>query len=130
MVETTILVVILGILSVFAVPRYNYSLERAKASDAFTYLAQVELAQARFHANNGHYCELLTSLDVRIDPPQYFRSSEVTSMDWVNRWQMHLTRRGQNSGYGEYTVVFDEGGFSEIKSSIPFSLQAHLRQSE
>lgn len=130
MVEATIVVAILGILSVFAVPRYNYSVERAKASDAFTYLAQVELAQARFHANNGHYCERLDDLDVRIGQPQYFRSSEVTSMDWGSRWQMRLRRRGQNSGYGEYTVVFDEGSFSEIKSSIPFSLQAHLRQSE
>lgn len=123
MVETTIVVVILGILSVFAVPRYTYNIERGKTSDAFTYLAQVESAQARFHTENGHYCQRINGLDVRIGKPQHFRTSEVTSMDWVSHWQMRLTRRGQGSGYGEYTVVFDQGGFSGIKSSVPFTLQ-------
>jgi prepilin-type N-terminal cleavage/methylation domain-containing protein len=123
MVETTIVIVVLGVFSVFAVPRYSYNIERGKASEAFTYLAQVESAQERFHAKNGSYCQRINGLDVGIGKPRHFRPSPVTSMDWRSRWQMRLTRLGQGSGYGEYTVVFDQDGFSEIKSSVPFSLQ-------
>ena len=47
LVELTIVVVILGVLSMMAVPRYQTAVERAKAAEAFTYLSQIEGAQER-----------------------------------------------------------------------------------
>jgi len=38
-----------------------------------------------------------------------------------------LTRNGASSGYGRYTVVYDQNGFNARKSSIPSELSPQGR---
>ncbi|MCP4092002.1 MAG: hypothetical protein GY747_01025 [Planctomycetes bacterium] len=109
----------MAILAVFAVPRFTSSVEQSKVADAFTYLTQIESAQQCFHLEKGEFSKQLSRLDVGVGKPHDFFVAAPTSLDWRTSWQVRLTRRGQGSGYGEYTVVFDEGGFSPIKSSVP-----------
>mgnify|MGYP002639210778 CR=1 FL=1 len=122
LIDSTIIAVVLAILAVFAVPRFSSSVEQSKVADAFTYLTQIESAQQRFHLENGDYSKQLSRLDISVGKPSDFFVAAPTSLDWMNQWQVRLTRRGQGSGYGEYTVVFDQGGFSPIKSSVPVDL--------
>ena len=122
LMDSTIVAVVLALFAVFAVPRFTSSVEQSKVADAFTYLSQIESAQQRFHLENGDYCKQLSRLDVGIGKPHDFFIAAPTSLDWQSNWQVRLTRRGQGSGYGEYTVVFDKGGFSPIKSSVPADL--------
>jgi type IV pilus assembly protein PilA len=126
LVELTIVVVILGILATFAVPRFMSSVEKTKAAEAFTYLSQVESGQARYHAEHGKYINKTTSLDFTIDAPQYFTVSGITSSNWETKWEMTLTRSGGAAGYGAYKVVFNQDGFDSEKSTIKAELAPSL----
>ncbi|MGB0952594.1 MAG: type IV pilin protein [Planctomycetota bacterium] len=126
LVELTIVVVILGVLATFAVPRFMSSVEKTKASEAFSYLAQIESAQGRYNAENGIYATTTSALDLEIDNPEFFNISGPYSSNWETRWEMKLTRNGASSGYGRYTVVFDQDGFNTPKSSIPRELSPNF----
>lgn len=118
LVELTIVVVILGVLAMLAVPRYQVAVERSKASESFSYLAQIEAAQARMQARSGKYATKLTELDLTVDAPDHFTVGNFTSSNWETKWECKLTRNGASSGYGAYTVVWNEQGFNRSGSSI------------
>jgi prepilin-type N-terminal cleavage/methylation domain-containing protein len=126
LVELTIVVVILGILATFAVPRFMSSVERTKASEAFSYLAQIESAQARHNAEHGIYANDVDDLDISLDSPEFFDVSNPSSSDWETKWEMTLTRNGASSGYGRYTVVFNQNGYKTSASTIPSDLAPNL----
>ena len=126
LVELTIVVVILGVLATFAVPRFMSSVERTKASESFSYLAQIESAQGRYNAERGLYADSTSKLDIDLDTPEFFDVSSPSSADWETKWEMKLTRNGASSGYGRYTVVFDQDGYNTAKSTIPSDLAPNL----
>ena len=126
LVELTIVVVILGVLATFAVPRFMSSVERTKASEAFSYLANIESAQARYNAERGLYADSTSKLDIDLDTPEFFDVSAPSSANWETEWEMKLTRNGASSGYGRYTVIFNEDGFNTSASSIPSELAPNL----
>lgn len=118
LVELTIVVVILGVLAMMAVPRYQTAVERTKASEAFAYLAQVEGAQERYNARKGEYAKKLSDLDISIDAPEFFSVGNFTSYNWQTKWELKLTRKGASSGFGAYTVTWNEDGFARSRSSL------------
>ncbi len=126
LVELTIVVVILGVLATFAVPRFMSSVERTIASEAFNDLAQIESAQARHNAERGIYANDVDSLDISIDAPELFDVSNPSSSNWETKWEMTLTRNGASSGYGRKTVVFDQDGYKTSSSTIPSDLAPNL----
>lgn len=118
LVELTIVVVILGVLATFAVPRFMRSVERSKAAEAFNYCENVLSSQGSYQGRNSEYAKKVVDLDVTLTDPQYFTVGNITSSDWNTKWEIKLTRAGASGGYGAYTVVFDEEGFNKSKSSI------------
>src|SRR6201991_826757 len=72
LVELAVVIVIIGVLAAFGVPRFIKSVERSKASEAFEYLASVRTAQERYLAQNGTYALNLTDLDIKSSAPKYF----------------------------------------------------------
>ncbi len=118
LVELTIVVVILGVLATFAVPRFMRSVERSKAAEAFNYCENLMSSQGSYQGRNGAYAKLVADLDVSLKAPTYFTPAAITSTDWNTKWEIKLTRVGSSGGYGAYTVVFDENGFNLAKSSI------------
>jgi prepilin-type N-terminal cleavage/methylation domain-containing protein len=126
LVELTIVVVILGILATFAVPRFMSSVEKTKASEAFSYLSQIEGAQARYNAEHGKYANRTSKLDIDLDAPEFFSVSGISSSNWETKWEMTLTRNGASSGYGRYKVVFNQNGYDSRKSSIDSDLAPAL----
>ncbi len=118
LVELTIVVVILGVLAMMAVPRYQTAVERSKASESFAWLAQVESAQERYNSRNGQFAKKMKDLDLDLQNPEFFSTGNFTSYNWQTRWELKLTRKGASSGYGRYTVTWNQDGFARSRSSI------------
>ncbi len=121
LVELSVVVIIIGVLAAFGVPRLLQSVERSKASESFKYLASVRAAQERYQARQGTYADDLTLLDMEQTAPTYFAVGAVAaggSGSLEDTWTLTLTRAGSSSGYGAYTVTFTEEGYDALNSSI------------
>jgi Tfp pilus assembly protein PilE len=116
-----VVVVIIGVLAAFAVPRFMASVERSKAAEAFNFLASIQAAQERYHARQGTYASALTDLDIKMTSLKYFTPGTIaagSSGSLEDTWTLTLTRTGASAGYGEYTVIFTEEGYDAANSSI------------
>jgi len=121
LVELSVVVIIIGVLAAFGVPRLLKSVERSKASEAFKYLASVRAAQERYQAREGTYVVDLTALDMEQTAPKYYIVGTVAagdSGDLEDSWTLTLTRDGASSGYGAYTVTFTQEGYDTANSTI------------
>ncbi len=116
LVELAVVVVIIGVLAAFGVPRFLQSVERSKAAEAFAYLSAVRTAQERYLAREGTYASAVTALDIQSAAPKYFTVGAVTATQ--NTWTLTLTRAGASAGYGAYTVVFTDQGYDGTTSTI------------
>jgi len=131
LVELAVVVVIIGVLAAFAVPRFMASVERSKAAEAFNYLSSVQAAQERYHARQGTYAEDLAELDVKFSGLKYFSLGTVaagSTGDVQDSWSLSLTRSGNSAGYGEYTITFTEEGFDSANSTITDSPEINPMQ--
>jgi type IV pilus assembly protein PilA len=121
LVELAVVVVIIGVLAAFGVPRFLDSVERSKASEAFNYLSSVRAAQERYHARQGTYAEKIEDLDIRLQTPKYFEVGTIAAGgtgDLQDSWTLSLTRKGASAGYGAYTVTFTHDGYDGENSTI------------
>jgi len=121
LVELAVVVVIIGVLAAFAVPRFMASVERSKAAEAFNYLASIQSAQERYHARQGTYAGDVTDLDIKMTSLKYFTVGTLeagTTASLEDSWTLTLTRTGASAGYGDYTVIFTEQGYDGTNSSI------------
>jgi prepilin-type N-terminal cleavage/methylation domain-containing protein len=121
LVELAVVVVIIGVLAAFAVPRFLASVERSKAAEAFNFLTSVQAAQERYHARQGTYAANVADLDIKLTTPKYFSVGRVAigaTGSLEDSWNLSLTRKGASAGYGEYTVTFSEEGYDNENSTI------------
>ena len=121
LVELAVVVVIIGVLAAFAVPRFLASVERSKAAEAFNYLSAVQGSQERYHARQGTYASNVDDLDIRLSGLKYFTVGSVvagSTGDLEDSWSLTLTRTGASAGYGAYTVTFTEAGYDVGNSTI------------
>ena len=72
LVELAVVIVIIGVLAAFGVPRFLKSVERSKAAEAFAYLSAVRSSQERYLAQYGEYSGDITKLDIQYPTPAYF----------------------------------------------------------
>src|SRR6516225_8885594 len=113
LVELAVVIVIIGVLAAFGVPRFLKSVERSKAAEAFAFLSAVRAAQERYQARQGTYASAMDSLDIKTSPPKYFTLSPIgagSTGSLQDSWTMTVTRTGASSGYGVYTVTFTQDG--------------------
>jgi prepilin-type N-terminal cleavage/methylation domain-containing protein len=121
LVELAVVVVIIGVLAAFAVPRFLASVERSKAAEAFNYLSSIHAAQERYHARQGTYAADPADLDIQMTNMKYFTAGAVvagSTGSLEDSWSQTLTRTGASAGYGEYTVTFTEEGYDAANSTI------------
>ncbi len=119
--ELAVVIIIIGVLAAFAVPRFRDSVERSKASEAFNYLSSVRAAQERFHARQSTYSDDSDDLDIKLSDPKYFTLGTIepgTTGSLEDSWSQALTRKGASAGYGEYTIVFTEDGYDATNGTI------------
>ncbi len=122
LVELAVVIVIIGVLASFGVPRFLKSVERSKAAESFNYLSAVRAAQERYQQQNGTYADQISKLDISFPAPQYFTVADPvagSSSTLESSWSSTATRSGSSSGYGTYTVTFTESGFDTANSTIP-----------
>lgn len=122
LVELTIVVVILGVLATFAVPRFQSSVEKTKVASMYANFAQIEGLFARKLATDGTY--MGPSWDMQLNPwfPEGFRYAGLRSSNWETKWEVTVYRDGPSSGFGRYKIVWDEKGFNKSKSTVPKDL--------
>jgi prepilin-type N-terminal cleavage/methylation domain-containing protein len=121
LVELAVVIVIIGVLATFGVPRFLKSVERSTATEAFAYLSAVRAAQERYQARQGTYAGSMDVLDIRTASPKYFAAAAIvagSTGSLQNSWSMTLSRKGASSGYGAYTVTFTQDGFDATNSTI------------
>jgi len=122
LVELAVVIIIIGILAAFAVPRFLDSVERSKAGEALNFLSAVRSAQERYQVRQGTYSEDLTKLDIQMPDPKYFTVGTPApggTSSLEDSWTLTLTRTGASGGYGAYTVVFTDQGYDSTNSTIP-----------
>jgi prepilin-type N-terminal cleavage/methylation domain-containing protein len=121
LVELAVVIIIIGILAAFAVPRFLDSVERSKAGEAFNYLSAVRSAQERYQVRQGTYSDDIAKLDIQMPDPKYFTVGTPAAGGTSNledSWTLTLTRSGASGGYGAYTVVFTDQGYDATNSTI------------
>jgi prepilin-type N-terminal cleavage/methylation domain-containing protein len=121
LVELAVVIVIIGVLAAFGVPRFLKSVERSKAAEAFSYLSAVRSSQERYLAQYGQYSTDLTQLDIQYPTPAYFSVGTPgpgSTGQIQNSWTLTLTRAGASAGYGAYTVIFTDQGYDASNSGI------------
>lgn len=121
LVELSVVVIIIGVLAAFGIPRMLKSVERSKAAEAFKYLASIRAAQERYQALRSTYANDLSLLDVEQAPPKYFTVGTITAVEAgiiEDSWTLTLTRQGASAGYGAYTVTFTHNGYDAANSTI------------
>lgn len=108
-------------------PKFLQSVERTKATGGFTYLTDLGKKQELFWQQQGRFAysaiELQAELGVVLIDPDDFKVSGFASGDWETRWSVKLTRDGASSGFGRYTIVWNQDGWNDKDSSIPSELQ-------
>jgi prepilin-type N-terminal cleavage/methylation domain-containing protein len=130
LVELAVVIIIIGVLGAFAVPRFLDSVERSKAAEAINYLSAVRAAMERFQVQQGTYSDDLTTLDIQMPAPKYFTvgtPAAGASGDLEDSWSLTLTRTGAAAGYGAYTVTFTDQGYDGDNSNIPDKINPILK---
>jgi prepilin-type N-terminal cleavage/methylation domain-containing protein len=126
LVELAVVIVIIGVLAAFGVPKFLTSVERSKASEAFSYLSAIRDAEERYLAQQGVYATDPTTLDISIPAPKYFTTAgSITAVQDASgnpAWTYTLTRDVSSSSYGAYTVIFTQNGFDSTNSTIPATI--------
>src|SRR5262245_9785150 len=121
-VELAVVIVIIGVLSAFGVPKFLQSVEKSKVTEAFDYLSAIQSAQARYLAQYPVYATLVVDLDLQLCTPPYFTADATIdtskSTDSMPAWSLTLKRIKTSSSYGEYTVTWTQDGFDLAGSSI------------
>ena len=79
LVELSVVIVIIGVLAAFGVPKFRNAVERSKAAEAFNYLAATRSAQERYQARQGTYASDIASLDIAMPAPKYFTVGTIAA---------------------------------------------------
>jgi type IV pilus assembly protein PilA len=121
LVELAVVIVIIGVLAAFGVPRFLKSVERSKAAEAFQYLSAVRAAQERYLAKEGVYTADQAGLDITQSSPKYFTVGTISTTNTGggnSTWTLTLSRVAATSSYGAYTVTFTNDGYDSANSTI------------
>lgn len=117
LVELSVVVIVIGVLAAFGVPRWLQSVERSKASEAYNYLAGVRSSQERYRQLQGAYATSVSDLDMTQSAPVFFNNPAIIVADETT-WTLTLTRLDASTGYGAYTVAFNQDGYDSVNSTI------------
>lgn len=125
LIETTIIVIVVGLTALFAIPRFEARTELPVVERAIRFGEWVKSHQSaryrkglEFSAHVDQFNETQTS--VRLVPEEF--SLEPLEVDGRRHWEMTLIRREASSAFGGYRIVWDSQGFNRIKSTVPLAL--------
>lgn len=125
LVETTIIVVVIGVTALFAIPRFEARSEVPVVSRATDFCEWIQIHQAVRYRKGVDYSEHIAAFhdrqgSVRSVPDEF--SIKSLEVDGRKHWELRLLRRETGSSFGAYEIVWDSQGFNETKSSVPRGL--------
>ncbi|MCP4481672.1 MAG: type II secretion system protein [bacterium] len=116
LVELAIVIVIIGTLAIFGLPKLRDAVEKAKSVKAFNYLSAVYSSQEDYFAEHDRYASSLFDLDIAVDEPEGFEISEIALLS--GGWSQMLRREKGIGLYGAYTLIFNQDGFDILNSTV------------
>lgn len=122
LVETTVIVIAIGVTALFAIPRIEARSEAPLVEQAAAYCRFIAAHQAARYRKglefSGHAPELSQYLDEERQPPDEFVVKKLTA-EGKRHWRLILERRETTSAFGNYTIVWDNRGFNDRLSTVP-----------
>ena len=117
--ESAVIIVIIGVLVSFAVPRLRGVVERSKVNEAFMFLEEVKASQEKYYAREGKYADNLDAIGIEKSDSKYYIIGIIqagSTGSIKDSWFLMLTRK--NTGNDAYTIAFTEEGFDRTNSTI------------
>jgi prepilin-type N-terminal cleavage/methylation domain-containing protein len=115
LIEVMVVILIIGILGSLAMPQYTKFVEKAKITEAKSFLATLKTAQNIYYTENDSYAIDLN--DLAIDIPEnskFFTYSEDLTDASATVYSYTITREGGKYGAGSDlgagTITIDETG--------------------
>ena len=99
LIELLVVVLIIGILAAVAVPQYQKTIERSKATEAMSMLSSIAKAYQTYYLANGQYAEKFDELDVDIPfsgTTKFLGSTSATDTKSNKDWSFQIE---DNAGY-------------------------------
>jgi len=125
LIETTIIVIVVGITALFAIPRFEARTELPVVEQAVRFGEWVKSHQsARYRKGldfSAHVDQFHVTQGSERQVPSEF-SLEPLKVDGRKHWELTLTRRQKNSSFGAYKIVWDNQGYNRTKSTVPLGL--------
>jgi prepilin-type N-terminal cleavage/methylation domain-containing protein len=111
LVELILVIVIIGILTSFAIPRFTVYSYKAKAAEFPTVLMQIYNAELSYEAELGKYAEM-SELDVEIPKSKWFEYTVAPSPSWEEGFIATATvlKPGFGKCKGGETATIDQDG--------------------
>lgn len=108
-IEIIVAIVMIGIMLAVALPKYNRVVEKSRQAEAFTNLAAIRGAQARYYAEKGGWTSDWGKLDAEQpqDADQYFDYYLGTTADTV---ASAIRNDNKNCCFGSYAVYVASSG--------------------
>ena len=129
LVELAVVIVIIGVLAAFGVPKFLASVEKSKATEAFNYWSAMQSAEERYLAQNGVYALSVTQ---RPASPMIRSTLYLPTLQYFDSRQPHRPRRqcwhpdvGRDTDpqtvvrATTYTVSWNQNGFDTDIDHLP-----------
>lgn len=125
LIETTVIVTVIGITALFAIPRVEARGESPIAREGMQYAEWVATHQ-RVRLTKGedysaHIEAFVDSQGALREVPTDFSLVQLEA-EGRTHWEIELQRRESSSSFGAYSIVFDLQGFNEKRSTVPRAL--------
>ena len=125
LVETTIIVIVVGLTALFAIPRFEARTELPVVERAVRFGEWVKSHQsARYRKGldfSAHVDQFQATQDSVRQVPAEFSLDPIKSKGRTH-WEMTLRRRESGSSFGGYIIVWDNQGYNRTKSTVPLGL--------
>jgi type IV pilus assembly protein PilA len=125
LIETTIIVIVVGMTALFAIPRFEARTELPVVEQAIRFGEWVKSHQsARYRKGldfSMHIEQFHEAQSNERQVPAEF-SLDPIKADGRKHWEMTLTRREEGSSFGGYKIVWDNQGYNRTKSTVPMAL--------
>ena len=101
LIELLVVVLIIGILSAIALPQYTKAVEKSRAAEAQSWLADFVTAQALFKTANGVYATAAKQddMDVTLPSSDVLKNFTVANASTADKAMATLTRKNSSASY-------------------------------
>lgn len=99
LIELLVVVLIIGVLTAIALPRYEIAAEKSRASQAFVTLRALKDAMERHKLATGSYPTNINLLDIEVPSNKYWNIYIAQDLS------IYASRKGSSSGYAESYLI-------------------------